>query len=690
MRKLVAFSILFITSLGLLGQGNFPVWDKDYAWGGNDRDFLKDIHQNETNYSITAAGHTFTSNNQDVSGFNRGLSDYWVVQVDTGGVIQFENNYGGDSTDQLALFIPTPDNGYLLAGSSASGRNGEKSEDTKGGFDYWLVKISSTGTIQWDRTIGGPGDDILTCASADVGGGFILGGYSNSEAGSDKTDTTFGNVDYWIVKVGATGSVIWDVTLGGDSIDKPKNILVDGSKILVGGSSISNQSGVKSEDRIGGYDYWLTELNSSGDLISDTTLGGNQDDFLEELRLRGHDPGYWISGTTFSSSSGTKSSNIQGQSDIWILNVDEDFNVVFDRTIGSGGPEECKDMEISPEGSAILAGWSSGSGGNKASGTNGGVDFWIFKMDTTGNVFWDRNYGGSLGDSLEAIFIKCDRGILAGGSSESLISGDRTHANKGNVDYWAFELSVPTHPYFRAQSICNRTPLNFYDESDVWPDSWEWNFDDPTSANNISNDQHPIHTFANPGVYNVSMTIKEGCQKDTTIVRPITVFENTVLGKVDLGRDFSICGNAPIELSNQYEEPLNRVTYSWSTGDSTETILIDTMGVYTLTVSDLNCSDYDVVVIDTCPDFGIPNAFTPNGDDINEVFRVYSIGINEFELLIFNRWGQLIYQSKDINEGWDGTYKGNQCQQDVYVYKLIYRGLGLSQQQQVGRVSLIR
>ena len=94
--------------------------------------------------------------------------------------------------------------------------------------------------------------------------------------------------------------------------------------------------------------------------------------------------------------------------------------------------------------------------------------------------------------------------------------------------------------------------------------------------------------------------------------------------------------------------------------------------------------------MDTCPNFGIPNAFTPNGDDLNDVFFVYGVGLFEYELLIFNRWGQLIYKSNDQNEGWDGTVNGKPCQIDVYVYKIIYRGLGLAEKQKVGRVALIR
>lgn len=671
-------------------QGNFPVWDEDYAFGGNSDDYLIDVYQDEVDYWMFFAGHTRTSNNQDVNVSLSGDEDIWVVKTDPEGVVIYKSIFGGDSSDFLASIVPTSDNGFLLAGYSASNSSGEKSTNSKGGFDYWIVKISENGNKEWDRTIGGSGDDVLTCAISDGGGGFYLGGYSLSTLSGDKTEATYGDEDYWIVKVGSNGNVIWDLTLGGDTTDILKNMQLGADQnLLVGGHSISEANGTKSEVGYGGFDFWLSVVTPQGVVLKDTTLGGNRDDFLEEIRPRIHSAGFWVAGTSFSGSTGSKRSGSYGNGDFWVLNLDSLLTPNFDRTIGSSKPEMLKDLELSPEGSAIIAGWGSTGGGNKGSGTNGGIDNWIIKMDTLGSVYWDRNYGGADNDTLEAIFIKCDRGILAGGYSESGVSGDRSHANKGVNDYWAYELSIPTKPNFRAENVCEGVPLNFFDLSDVWPDSWSWDFDDPLSADNSSEDANPIHTFSRAGVYNVEMIIKEGCQNDTAITKEITVYENTVFDKVDLGDDRSICGG-PITLQNEDPNEPIRVNYRWSTGDSTNTIIADQVGFYWVTVSDLNCFDSDTVEIDTCPLFFIPNAFTPDGDGLNEVFKVEGVGLNEFQLYIFNRWGQLIFQSKDQEVGWDGSYMGNPVQTDVYVYKLVYKGLGFAREQVVGRISLLR
>lgn len=80
------------------------------------------------------------------------------------------------------------------------------------------------------------------------------------------------------------------------------------------------------------------------------------------------------------------------------------------------------------------------------------------------------------------------------------------------------------------------------------------------------------------------------------------------------------------------------------------------------------------VQITPIPQLWVPNAFTPNGDGVNETFVVKGENLRDFNLLIFNRWGELVYQTTDMNAGWDGTYKGQPCQSDVYVYKVAAKG----------------
>ena len=115
--------------------------------------------------------------------------------------------------------------------------------------------------------------------------------------------------------------------------------------------------------------------------------------------------------------------------------------------------------------------------------------------------------------------------------------------------------------------------------------------------------------------------------------------------------------------------------YAWSpNGETTQTINVTQSGTYAVTVSLDKCAVADkITLIDYCPtSIFIPNAFTPNGDNKNDVFKVSGANVKDFELLIFNRWGEQIFRSTDINQGWDGKVNGRMVQIDVYIWKLSY------------------
>ena len=120
--------------------------------------------------------------------------------------------------------------------------------------------------------------------------------------------------------------------------------------------------------------------------------------------------------------------------------------------------------------------------------------------------------------------------------------------------------------------------------------------------------------------------------------------------------------------------------YYWNTGANTQTIVIDSMGNYSVEVTSYdNCKSTDAVqILWSGTPFYLPNAFTPNGDGLNDTFGPiprYDY-VKKYHLSIFNRWGQRIYETTDINKGWDGTYKGSPSQVGAYVYRIVYEEFG--------------
>ena len=182
--------------------------------------------------------------------------------------ILWEKSYGGLNADYLMDAQPTADYGYILAGSSLSKKSGNKSEDTKGDLDYWIWKMKEDGDLDWQKSFGGLGSDFLQSIALTKDGGFILAGTSNSNKGFDKKEDSFGQNDFWIVKLNAKGDEEWQNTIGGEWQEEMNKVIQtkDGG-YLIGGSSASNVSGNKDKDTFGGLDYWIIKLDDKGKIV---------------------------------------------------------------------------------------------------------------------------------------------------------------------------------------------------------------------------------------------------------------------------------------------------------------------------------------------------------------------------------------------------------------------------------------
>ncbi|MBP9884156.1 MAG: gliding motility-associated C-terminal domain-containing protein, partial [Chitinophagales bacterium] len=135
-------------------------------------------------------------------------------------------------------------------------------------------------------------------------------------------------------------------------------------------------------------------------------------------------------------------------------------------------------------------------------------------------------------------------------------------------------------------------------------------------------------------------------------------------------------------------------SYTW-TGDSaqyTSTAINLSSGWYFVEITDANgCKTIDSVFVESAPNtLGIPNAFTPNGDGLNDFFQVHSLNVATFDCKVFNRWGQLVFYTSDVDEGWDGNFNGKKEQSGAYVYLVNVTYLDGKSDSRKGNVTLIR
>ncbi len=167
------------------------------------------------------------------------------MKQDESGNVLWQNTIGGNWSDDLFSIIEITDGGYLLGGSSSSPIYGDKTEATQGGYDYWVVKLDGSGNILWQNTIGGSLTEYLNSVIQTTDGGYLLGGWSESDTSGDKTETSLG-ADYWVVKLDGSGNILWQNTIGGNDWDDLKSVIqtTDGGYLL-GGYSESGISGTK-------------------------------------------------------------------------------------------------------------------------------------------------------------------------------------------------------------------------------------------------------------------------------------------------------------------------------------------------------------------------------------------------------------------------------------------------------------
>jgi len=138
--------------------------------------------------------------------------------------IQWQNDIGGNDLDQGYAACYTADGGVIIGSSSGSFVSGDKTEMCYGGYDFWFVKLDPTGDMQWQNVIGGNDVDLLYSIHQSSDGGYVAGGGSYSDSLFDKSENSWGSSDYWIMKIDHAGNLQWENTIGGIGFEEVRKI----------------------------------------------------------------------------------------------------------------------------------------------------------------------------------------------------------------------------------------------------------------------------------------------------------------------------------------------------------------------------------------------------------------------------------------------------------------------------------
>jgi uncharacterized delta-60 repeat protein len=362
------FLFLFCASLTLNAQ-----WARTYGGIDFDRAFFI---QQTSDGGYVAAGYTASG--------GAGISDFWVLKLSFTGVIEWQHTYGGSGDDVAYAVQETSDGGYIIAGYTDSFGAGES--------DYWILKLTSEGDVEWQFTYGGIGDDTAYAIQETSDGGYIVAGYSHLFGATTS--------DIWILKLTSEGDIEWQHIYGGTGDDKAYSVqeTSDEGYIVAGSTQY-----LGAQD----HDFWVLKLTPAGFFEWQRIYGGFGDDVAYYIQETS-DEGYIVAGDT--DSFGNK------ESELWVLKLTSIGDIEWERIYGGSDNDYLNCIQETSDGGYVVT-------GNTYSFGAGDSDLLALKLSPAGDIEWQRTYGGSEEDAAYYIQETSDEGYVAAGYTDSFGNG---------------------------------------------------------------------------------------------------------------------------------------------------------------------------------------------------------------------------------------------------------------------------
>ncbi len=430
---LIVFTIFFASSL--FGQSKIPhiIWAKSY--GGTDVDQALSISQTIDNGFIIS-GESFSADG-DISSHHGETdnADCWIVKTDSIGTLHWEHSYGGLGVEYAYSIKQTPDGGYIFAGYS--GDVGGDVTSNHGGEDFWIVKIDSAGVIEWQKSYGGSKDEEAYSVDLTSDGGYIVTGFSLSIDGDvtghhGATDMA----DVWVVKLEHSGKLVWQRSLGGTFVDigHSAHETPDHGFIIAGEGS--SNDGDETHGHLGGF--WIVKLDSAGALIWQKSYGGVTpvNDICYDMQVT-KDGGVIAVGSTYSNDGDVIGNHRPGTADFWIIKTDGNGNLIWKKDYGGDESDIAQSVVQTYDGGYIVGGYTASTDGDIPF-NHGDNDYWIMKLDVNGNLEWQKTLGGTGGDYGSSIIQTRDSGFVIAGTSDSDDGDVKDH--HFHEDYWVVKL----------------------------------------------------------------------------------------------------------------------------------------------------------------------------------------------------------------------------------------------------------
>ena len=374
----------------------------------------------------------------DITDKTTSAVDFWLLKFDISGNLQWNKTYGGSGEDLGQHLIQTQDGGYALIGYGQSD-DGDASNN-EGFHDQWIVKTDASGNIEWEKSYGYPGHDHAYGAVQTADGGFFISGFLDiSMAGDDpsygKGTAKHGVGEFWGAKLQENGELEWRRYYGGTNNDRAHSVVQanDGGFVMAG---FSESDDYDISDSKGSYDYWVVKVGADKELKWEKSFGGSGIE-ISECITKTSDNGYILAGHTFSDDKNVTEN--KGNSDFWIVKIDENGNLMGEKTLGGSDFDAATSIKESADGGFLIVG-NSRSNDKDVSINNGENDIWVVKTDINRNLLWEMSVGGSKMDFGFDLLETMNGDIWVVGETES--DDFDIPENKGGKDLVLFKLKL--------------------------------------------------------------------------------------------------------------------------------------------------------------------------------------------------------------------------------------------------------
>ena len=356
-----------------------------------------------------------------------GDTDTWVAKYDNQGNLLWIEQFGTSSLDNFQGLATDINGDVYITGYTSNIEIIEGTFQVDVDNDAWVTKYDSQGNLLWNQQLGSGGSDSATGVGTDLEGNVYISGFTNGISDSANAGISIA----WVTKYDSQGNLLWDQQLDAFGSEVSAGITTDiNGNFYISGDTSRSADGTTLEST----DAWVAKYDGEGNLLWNQQLSSVERDYSQAVTTDSEGNVYITGGTN-----GALDGGNAGLNDAWVAKYDGEGSLLWTEQLGTVGNDAAEGVTTDSEGNIYISGFTNETLGE----TNaGGLDAWVAKYDSEGNLLWTEQFGSSEDDDSQGVVIDSDGSLYLSGSTEGNLDG----VNFGGEDAWVSQIIQPVIP----------------------------------------------------------------------------------------------------------------------------------------------------------------------------------------------------------------------------------------------------